>query len=63
VVQKLIESGRLRPMFLTEMLPTRVLTESDFVDVDPELESLRNVNTPEEYEAALKIAAAKIPRQ
>src|SRR5215213_8101119 len=37
VVEELVAAGRLRPVFLTERLPTRVLTESDFAEVDPRL--------------------------
>jgi molybdopterin-guanine dinucleotide biosynthesis protein A len=55
-VRSLIDAGRLRPVFLSEVRRTRVLTESDFADVDPELVSLRNVNTIEEYRAALRDA-------
>jgi molybdenum cofactor guanylyltransferase len=55
-VQELLAAGRLRPVFLAERLPTRVLSAADFADVDPTLDSLRNVNTPEEYEAALRDA-------
>ena len=36
------------------MLPLEELAE-----VDPTLESLRNLNTPEEYEAALRDLAAR----
>src|SRR5262249_44456257 len=50
VVQELLAAGQLRPASLTERLPTRVLGPADFLDVDPSLLSLRNVNTPEEYE-------------
>jgi molybdenum cofactor guanylyltransferase len=56
VVRQLITENRLRPVFLAELLPTRVLQAADVIDVDPELISLRNVNTPEEYEAALRDA-------
>ena len=55
-VQELLAAGRLRPAFLAERLPTRVLSATDFADVDPTLGSLRNVNTPGEYEAALRDA-------
>lgn len=54
VVEELVAAGRLRPVFLTERLLTRVLTESDFADVDPRLNSLRNVNTPDAYDEALR---------
>jgi molybdopterin-guanine dinucleotide biosynthesis protein A len=53
-VRKLIAANRLRPMFLMEVVPTRVLREADLDGVD--LASLRNVNTPEEYGAALREA-------
>jgi molybdopterin-guanine dinucleotide biosynthesis protein A len=55
-VRSLLAENRLRPVFLTWMVKTRVLTAADFADVDPELGSLRNLNTPEEYEAALREA-------
>jgi molybdenum cofactor guanylyltransferase len=50
-VRELIAANRLRPVFLTEAVRTRVLDASDFDAAD--LVSLRNLNTPEEYEAAL----------
>jgi molybdopterin-guanine dinucleotide biosynthesis protein A len=53
-VRTLVSENRLRPVFLTELVRTRVLVQTDFVDVDPELSSLRNLNTPEEYESGLR---------
>jgi molybdenum cofactor guanylyltransferase len=53
-VRALIDANRLRPVFLTELVPTQVLHEADLDEVD--ITSLRNVNTPEEYEAALREA-------
>jgi molybdenum cofactor guanylyltransferase len=53
-VRALVAANRLRPVFLTEVRPTRILREADLVDVDPNLDSLRNLNTPEEYAAALE---------
>jgi molybdopterin-guanine dinucleotide biosynthesis protein A len=50
----LLRENRLRPVFLTEVERTRVLTETDFRDVDSDLSSLRNLNTPEEYASALR---------
>jgi molybdopterin-guanine dinucleotide biosynthesis protein A len=55
-VQRLLAENRLRPVFLFESLPTRVVDAEELHDVDPELKSLRNLNTPEEYEAALRDA-------
>ena len=56
VVDELIAANQLRPVALGARVRTRVLTPADFDDIDPELESLRNVNTPAEYEAALRRA-------
>ncbi len=54
VVEQLLAEGRLRPFFLFEAVPTRVVEPAELADVDPALESLRNLNTPEDYEAALR---------
>jgi molybdopterin-guanine dinucleotide biosynthesis protein A len=53
VVLAQLAAGDYRMTRLVELVPARFLTEVDFADVDPVLESLRNVNTPEEYEAAI----------
>jgi molybdenum cofactor guanylyltransferase len=56
-VERLLAENRLRPFFLFESVPTRVVEAHELIDVDPALRSLRNLNTPEEYEAALREAA------
>ena len=53
VAAELLAEDRLRPMFLFDRVSTRVVRAEDFADVDPDGESLRNLNTPEEYEKAL----------
>jgi molybdopterin-guanine dinucleotide biosynthesis protein A len=53
-VERLLTEGRMRPVFLFESLSTRVVEAEELRDVDPALQSLRNLNTPEEYEAALR---------
>lgn len=53
-VNRLLAEDRLRPFFLLQEVPTRVVEAEELVDIDPNLDSLRNLNTPEEYEAALK---------
>lgn len=62
----LLDAGRLRPFFLFERARTLVADEalllaegSELAAVDPTLRSLRNINTPEEYEAALREAATR----
>lgn len=57
-----IENGDLRPVSLCESYSTKFLFEADFADVDPNLQSLRNVNTPDEYAAALRDAGFNTAR-
>lgn len=52
-VQQLLHNNRLRPVFLFESVPTRVVGADELRDVDPTFQTLRNLNTPEEYQAAL----------
>jgi len=54
IVLSQLRSGRLRMVDLFELVPTRYLDERHFAESDPTLESLRNLNTPEEYDAALR---------
>jgi molybdopterin-guanine dinucleotide biosynthesis protein A len=54
-VQQLLDANRLRLLDLMEMLPTRVIEDRELADVDPEFESLRNINTREDYESALQV--------
>jgi molybdopterin-guanine dinucleotide biosynthesis protein A len=53
-VARLLAENRLRPFFLFEAVPTRVVAASELADVDPTFQTLRNLNTPEDYEAALR---------
>ena len=50
VVAGLLAAGRLRPVFLFDAVPTRVITPDELPGLDP----LRNLNTPEDYAAALR---------
>jgi molybdopterin-guanine dinucleotide biosynthesis protein A len=54
----LLAEDRLRPAFLFDEVPTRVVQAEELADVDDSFQSLRNLNTPEEYEAALREAGA-----
>lgn len=47
----LLRSGRHRPVFLSESHPTMRIHEDRLRQIDPELASLRNINTPDEYSA------------
>jgi molybdopterin-guanine dinucleotide biosynthesis protein A len=53
-VARLLAEDRLRPFFLFEAVPTRVVGAEELADVDPTFQTLRNLNTPEDYEAALR---------
>lgn len=52
-VLRLLSENRLRPFFVFEAVPTRVVEASELVDVDAKFESLRNINTQEDYERAV----------
>ncbi|MPZ00178.1 MAG: NTP transferase domain-containing protein [Actinophytocola sp.] len=57
-VEKLIDAGRMRPAHLFEEVTVRQLDEAMLLadprlaDADPELDSVLNVNAPEDYRAA-----------
>jgi molybdopterin-guanine dinucleotide biosynthesis protein A len=53
-VAKLLQTGQFRASALTEIVPTRFVEAAELADVDPELESLRNLNTLDDYETALR---------
>ncbi|HEV2946118.1 MAG TPA: molybdenum cofactor guanylyltransferase, partial [Gemmataceae bacterium] len=52
-VDRLLAENRLRPIFLFETVPTRLAESHELLDIDPTLQSLRNLNTPEDYQQAL----------
>jgi molybdopterin-guanine dinucleotide biosynthesis protein A len=57
-VEALLAGNRLRPALLFDAVRTRRVTPAEVAALDPDLLTLRNVNTPEEYDEALKLAAA-----
>lgn len=50
-VKELLDAGRLRPVFLWEGARVNQIPVEALRDIDPELDSFRNANTPEEFEA------------
>ena len=56
-VRRLLAEDRLRPFFLFEAVATRVVEAAELADADPGFDSLRNLNTPEDYEAARRQGA------
>jgi molybdopterin-guanine dinucleotide biosynthesis protein A len=55
-VHRLLAANRLRPFFLFEAVSTRIVEAAELADVDPTFQTLRNLNTPQEYKAALREA-------
>lgn len=55
-VERLLADGQLRPAYLFDAVPTRRVAADELTGVDPELDSLLNVNRPEDYETALRRA-------
>ena len=55
-VRALIAAGRFRPVFLRESADAVDIHVDQLRLVDPQLQSLRNVNAAEDYQAALKEA-------
>ncbi len=53
-VRELLATDRLRTAFLFDAVPTRIIEAHELADIDPDFASLSNLNTPEEYEAALR---------
>lgn len=52
-VDQLLAQDRLRPFFLFAAVPTRIVQAAELADVDPTFQTLRNLNTPADYQAAL----------
>jgi molybdopterin-guanine dinucleotide biosynthesis protein A len=52
-VESLLAEDRLRPAFLFDAVRTRRVKPEEMVAADPQLYTLRNLNTREDYQAAL----------
>lgn len=60
VLARLLAKDQFRATRLLEVVPTRFVQPEEMADVDPSFESLRNLNTPEEYEAALRMMGESV---
>jgi molybdopterin-guanine dinucleotide biosynthesis protein A len=60
-VESLLELNRRRPAFLFEKTVTRRITAAELADIDSGLDSLANVNSPDDYCAALAKAGFNLP--
>jgi molybdopterin-guanine dinucleotide biosynthesis protein A len=63
-VEKLLAEDRLRPVFLFDAVKTRRVRPEEMTSVDPQLVTLQNLNTRDDYETALASAglAGRSPR-
>ena len=59
-IRNLIAEGRLRTSTLVAETDVRIVDVSELGRVDPTLESLRNVNSPDDYRTALRAAGFAI---
>lgn len=57
LIDRLIAEEQLRPFFVVEQSDSRVIDVSELRQVDPQLDSLRNMNTPDDYDALQRRAA------
>ena len=55
-VQRLLDADRLRPRFLFDEVHSREILTEELRSVDPQLTTLENLNSPEDYLAALTSA-------
>ena len=53
--QEQLDRGELRPIFLYDKVRTRKIDENEIRRFDPEGLSFLNMNSPAEYEAALRL--------
>ena len=53
---QLVAAQRLRPLFLIQASDSVEIPIDELRGVDPQLQSLRNLNRPEDYEEALRLA-------
>jgi molybdopterin-guanine dinucleotide biosynthesis protein A len=61
VVEALLAADRRRPSDVFDTVDTRRVEPRELVDVDPRLDSLKNVNYPADYLAALAAAGFRAP--
>src|SRR5262245_9121356 len=61
-VSRLLAEDRLALVSLLDIAPTRVVQAAELADVDPTLQTLRNVNKPKDYERALKQLEAPVDK-
>ncbi|MBI3838422.1 MAG: molybdenum cofactor guanylyltransferase [Planctomycetia bacterium] len=53
LINELLAADRMRPAYLFDIVSTRRVVEKELTDVDPRLTTLKNLNHPPDYLAAL----------
>ncbi len=60
-IHRLLAEDRRRPFFLVQQSDTREIDDELLRDTDPQLDSLKNCNTPDDYASLLKLAGFQQP--
>lgn len=60
-IRKLLDAQQLRPLTLIKESQTETIDVDELRAADPDLRSLRNTNTPQQYAAALELAGLPVP--
>jgi molybdopterin-guanine dinucleotide biosynthesis protein A len=63
VIDELLANDRLRPSLLFDVVSTRHVAPRELVEVDPELNTLKNLNHPADYLEALAQSGFKAPSE
>lgn len=62
-IEELLSADRLRPMFLFNAVETLAIPVSQLTKVDPQLTTLMNLNSPDDYVNALGIAGYDLSKK
>jgi molybdopterin-guanine dinucleotide biosynthesis protein A len=62
-IEALLDANRMKPVLLFNQTDTREVAIDELRDVDPELMSLENLNTPAEYLKALRRSGFEAPAE
>ena len=62
-IEELLGQGRHRPLFLFQEMKSRAIGLDEIQAIDPEIQSLRNINTLDEYRAMMEEAGYEVERR
>ncbi len=62
-ITKLLDAGQLRPAFLFDQVRTLAISTEQLRSVDPDLRTLMNLNSPDDYRTALNLAGFDVDPQ